>query len=593
MNVLVPLVVGAVALAIGSRLYGGFLARWLGLDENRKTPAVAQEDGRDFVPTRPHILFAHHFSAIAGAGPILGPTMALLYGYAPGFFWIILGGIFFGAAHDLSSLFVSIRSGGRSMAEIARSTLGSAGFTLFILFSLVMIILVTSAFLAATSISLTSMWPLAKLGLGDDQTLLNTATNAKGQTVGIIGGIASTSVVIITLCAPLLGYLIYKRRMSTLPSYLLAAAICAGSVVAGFHLPVSLEPKVWMVVLSVYVLFAAGVPVWVILQPRDFINVQILYVGILLLVGGLISVGVQGAEIAAPAGNLAEGTARLGLMWPMLFITVACGAISGFHSMVASGTSAKQVSSERHIKRIGYDAMLLESLLALCVLVAVGSMLAFGDYRSIVFPADPAAKSNPILAFSLAVGHLLNLGLAVPTAYGTVAGILLVEGFVITTLDAAVRLNRYLFEELWEILLGKNRVPAAMRHPWFNSGLSVAFMLLLAWTNAFSAIWPIFGSANQLLAALSLIAVSAWLVAKGGKRFPVYTLVPAVAMLITTVVSLLILLETYVGARQWSLVAATVVLLALSLGVAVLAVVLRGRPVAGGAPAPSSPRADA
>jgi carbon starvation protein len=349
-----------------------------------------------------------------------------------------------------------------------------------------------------------------------------------------------------------------------------------------------------MVVLSVYVLFAAGIPVWIILQPRDFINVQILYVGIALLVGGLISVGLQGAEIVAPAGNVAEGTAKLGLMWPMLFITVACGAISGFHSMVASGTSAKQVSSERFVKRIGYDAMILESLLALCVLVAVGSMLAFSDYRSIVFPADPAVKSNPILAFSLAVGHLLQAGLSIPTAYGTVVGILLVEGFVITTLDAAVRLNRYLFEELWEILLGKDRVPAVMRHPWFNSGLSVVFMLLLAWTNAFNAIWPIFGSANQLLAALSLIAVSAWLVTKGGKRFPVYTLVPAVAMLITTVVSLVILLDKYWSARQWSLVAADAVLLGLSLGVAVLAVVLRGRPLAtAAAPASSSPRADA
>ncbi|MBI5502889.1 MAG: carbon starvation protein A [Deltaproteobacteria bacterium] len=593
MNVLVPLLIGGVLLAVASRFYGGFLARWLGLDDKRKTPAVVQEDGRDFVPTRPHVLFAHHFSAIAGAGPILGPTMALLYGYAPGWFWIILGGIFFGAAHDLSALFVSVRSGGRSMAEIARSTLGNAGFTLFILFSLVLIVLVTSAFLAATSISLTSMWPLEKLGLGADQTLLGTATNAKGQTVGVIGGIASTSVVIITMFSPLLGYLMYKRRMGTVPSYLLAAAICAGSVVAGFFLPIRLDPQVWMIVLAVYVLFAAGVPVWVILQPRDFINVQILYVGIALLVGGLISVGIQGAEIGAPAANVAEGTAKLGLMWPMLFITIACGAISGFHCMVASGTSAKQVSSERYVKRIGYDAMLLESLLALCVLVAVGSMLGFGDYKSIVFPADPAVKSNPILAFSLAVGHLLQTGLGIPTAYGTVAGILLVEGFVITTLDAAVRLNRYLFEELWEIILGKDRVPALMRHPWFNSGLSVVFMLFLAWTNAFNAIWPIFGSANQLLAALSLIAASAWLVAKGGKRFPVYTLVPAVVMLITTVVSLLLLLPRYVEKSQWSLVAANVTLLALSLGVAILAVVLRRKPAPAAAAAAPSRGGDA
>jgi carbon starvation protein len=191
-------------------------------------------------------------------------------------------------------------------------------------------------------------------------------------------------------------------------------------------------------------------------------------------------------------------------------------------------------------------------------------------------------KSNPILAFSLAAGRLFNTGFGIPTAYGTVFGILLVEGFVITTLDAAVRLNRYLFEELWEILLGKDKVPAFMRWPWFNSGLSVVLMFILAYSNAFNAIWPIFGAANQLLAALSLIAASAWLATRGGKRFPAYTLVPAVAMLVTTVVSLVILLRRYMGKGQWMLVGADIALLALSAGVVVLAVVLRRKP----APAP-------
>ena len=570
MNVLIPVVVGGLFLLLGSRVYGRRFAKWLGIDESRPTPAVTGEDGRDFVPTKLHVLFAHHFSAIAGAGPILGPTMAVLYGFAPAWFWIILGGIFFGAAHDLSALFVSVRSGGRSMAEIARSTLGSAGFTLFILFSLVMIVLVTSAFLAATSISLTSMWPIERLGLEPGQRLMRTVTDERGAILGVIGGIASTSVVIITLLSPLVGLMIRRGRTSTWMSYVVASAICAGSVVAGFYLPVRLDPKVWMIVLSVYVLLAAGVPVWLILQPRDFINVQILYAGIAMLVVALVSSGFQGLAISAPTWNIAEGTAALGLVWPMLFITIACGAISGFHGMVASGTSAKQVSSERHLKQIGFDAMLLESLLALCVLATVCSSLDFGDYRSIVYPLGPAAKSNPILAFSLSVGHLVERGLGIPTAYGTVFGILLVEGFVVTTLDAAVRLNRYLFEELWEILLGRDRVPRLIRHPWFNSGLSVALMLFLAWTNAFATIWPIFGSANQLLAALSLIAVSAWLIAQGKTRFPVRTALPAAAMLVTTVASLGFLLPRYAGQGQWSLVAADVALIALAAGVVVV-----------------------
>ena len=573
MNVLVPLAVGLVLLLLGSRFYGNYLARWLGLDGSRKTPAVASEDGRDFVPTKLHVLFAHHFSAIAGAGPILGPTMAILYGFAPAWFWIVVGGIFFGAAHDLASLFASVRSGGRSMAEIARSALGPSGFTLFILFSLVMIVLVTSAFLSATSISLTSMWPIEKLGLGPGQQLLRTATNDKGALVGVIGGIASTSVIIITVMSPLVGFMIRRGGARMWIFYVVAAAICAGSVVVGFLLPVRLDPEWWMIILSAYVLIAAGLPVWLILQPRDFINVQILYAGIAMLVVALISCGAQGLTIDAPTFNVAEGTAKLGLVWPMLFITIACGAISGFHSMVACGTSAKQISSERHLKRIGYDAMLLESLLALCVLAAVCSSLDFADYKSIVYPLDPAAKSNPILAFSLAVGHLVERGLHIPTAYGTVFGILLVEGFVITTLDAAVRLNRYLFEELWEILLGKERVPRLMRLPWFNSGISVALMLFLAWTNAFAAIWPVFGSANQLLAALSLIAVSAWLISQGRKGFPLQTALPAAAMLVTTIVSLCVLLPRYAGKGQWSLVVADVALMALAAGVVVVTLI--------------------
>lgn len=571
MNVLVPLAVGGAALLLGSRFYGRFLARRLGLDPARPTPAVERPDGRDFVPTRAHVVFAHHFATIAGAGPILGPTMAVLYGFAPAWFWIVLGAIFFGAAHDLAALFVSVRSGGRSMAEIARATLGGPGFALFILFSLVMIVLVTSAFLSATAISLTSAWPPAKLGLPDDQTLLGTVVAPDGTRLGVIGGIASTSVVLITAFSPVLGWLI-RRGLPTVAAYGLAAALCAGSIAVGFHVPIRLEPQTWMVVLSAYVLLAAGLPVWLILQPRDFANVQILYVGIAMLLGALVVGGIGGLEVAAPATNLAEGTARLGLVWPMLFITVACGAISGFHCLVASGTSAKQIASEGHVKRIGYDAMLLESLLALCVLVAVAATLDFGDYRSLVFPADPAAKSNPILAFSLAVGRLLDGAFGLPAAYGTVFGILLVEGFVITTLDSAVRLNRYLFEELWEIVLGRERVPRLMRHPWFNAGLSVGLMLFLGWTNAFAAIWPVFGSANQLLAALSLIAVSAWLLRRGGAGVPLYTIVPAGVMLVTTVASLVVLLPRYAGKAQWSLFVAAVALLVLAAGVVLVAV---------------------
>ncbi|MDY0058449.1 MAG: carbon starvation CstA family protein [Myxococcota bacterium] len=569
MNVLVPILVGAAALLLGSRLYGRFVSRQLGVEPDRPTPAQTRQDGLDFVPTRVPVLFAHHFSAIAGAGPILGPTIALLYGFAPGWLWIVLGGIFFGAAHDFAALFASVREGGRSMAEVARAGLGNAGFALFILFTLVLIFLVTSAFLAATAVSLTSMWPVDKLGVDPAGSWMRIVVQ-DGTSLAVIGGIASTSVVIITACSPVLGWLLYRRGIQVKLAYLLAAGICLASIAVGIWQPIRLDPNLWMGILSVYVLLAAGVPVWLILQPRDFINVQILYVGIAALTVGLVVAGFSGLQMQAPLFDLeaGAGSPSLGPLWPFLFTTIACGAISGFHSMVASGTTTKQVASERHLKRIGFDAMLLESMLALLVVVAIGAALSFEDYRAIVHPTMAGAKSNPILGFSLSVGGLLHQAFGLPAAAGTVFGILLVEGFVVTTLDAAVRINRYLFEELWSILFA-GQTPRLLRHPWFNAGLSVLGMWLLAYFNAFSAIWPIFGSANQLLAALAMISVSAWLMLRG--RRPYFTLIPAALMLVTTLGTLALLFVRYLENRQYTLLAADVALVLLGGSLVVVA----------------------
>lgn len=565
MNVLLLLLIAIILFVLAGRFYAGYLSRKLGEDPAQPTPAVTCNDGRDYVPTRNYIVFAHHFSAIAGAGPILGPTMALLYGYVPAWLWIVFGGIFIGAVHDFSALFVSMREGGRSMAEVARRTLGPAGFNLFIAFTIVMILLVTSSFLNATSISLTSLWPLAKIGVKEGETFLKTVV-VDGVVMGRIGGIASMSVIIITLSSPLLGWLLYKNRMKTALAYLLALAIGVVSVVAGIHYPVTLSPRTWMIIISIYVLIAAGVPVWVILQPRDFINVQILYGGIILLVLSVFNTGFHGLKVTIPAFNLQEGIQNLGLIWPMMFCTIACGAISGFHALVAGGTTCKQLPCEKDARRVGYNAMLLESVLAVCVVLAVGAALGFGDYKSIVWPQDPAVRSNPILGFSLAAGHLFNLGLGIPVALGTIFGILLVEGFVVTTLDAAVRLNRYLFEELWSIVF-KNP-PRFLKNYWINSGLAVLLMWALAYSNAFNVLWPIFGTANQLLAALTLFAVSAWLLLR--RRPNWFTLVPGIFMLLTTLASLVILMRSYWLKKNYILLAADWLLLGLAVGVIVL-----------------------
>lgn len=574
MSVLAYLGIAIVAYFIAIRVYGSFLARELGEDPSRPTPAHTCNDGRDYVPTKRHVLFAHHFSAIAGAGPIIGPTMAILYGFVPAWLWVVLGGIFIGAVHDFTTLFVSMREGGHSMAEVAKRTMGKTGFALFILFTITMLVLVTSSFLNAVAASLTSMWPLAKLGLSESQTLLRTEM-VDGVAMGRIGGIASTSVVFITMLSPLLGWLIYKKNLHSVPAYLLASVICIGSIMLGIYHPLILSSTQWLVIITVYVLFAAGVPVWVILQPRDFINVQILYAGIVVMATGLLLAGFGNASFSMPAFNLTEGVAHLGFIYPMMFITIACGAISGFHSLVAGGTTGKQLNNEADARRIGFNAMLLESLLAVCVLLALGIGLSFVDYRNIVFPeAGTGVKSNPILAFSLSIGHLVHGQLGIPVDLGTVFGILLVEGFVITTLDAAVRLNRYLFEELWAMLF--TQTPALLKNYWVNSGIAVLLMCVFAVTNAFEALWPIFGTANQLLAALGLVVVTVWLILKGKKYF--FALGPALFMVVTTFASLAVLLLQYIQQHSYLLLATAFFLLALSGGVVVLVITRILRP---------------
>ncbi|MDR3628465.1 MAG: carbon starvation CstA family protein [Ignavibacteriaceae bacterium] len=567
MNVLIFIAVAVLLFIISGKFYAGYIAKKLGENPGNPTPAVTNNDGRDYVPTKRYIVFAHHFSAIAGAGPIIGPTMAVLYGLVPAWLWVVFGGIFFGAVHDFTVLFVSIREGGKSISEVARKTLGKTGFNLFISFTILMLILITSSFLSATSISLTSLWPTAKLGVTGNDTILHTVVK-NGIVYGRIGGIASTSVIIITLMAPLLGWLIYKKGIKTLLAYILASFICFISIILGIIFPVTMSPTLWMIIISVYVLIASGAPVWVILQPRDFINVQILYAGIVLMVASLLVVGFTGVNISMPNYNLAEGSNSLGAIWPMMFITIACGAISGFHSLVAGGTTCKQLSNETDARKVGFNAMLLESLLAVCVLLAIGVGLNFVDYKAIVWPSDPAVKSNPILGFSLAAGHLFNKGLGISVPLGTIFGILLVEGFVITTLDAAVRLNRYLFEELWQIVF-KNP-PKLLKHYWFNSGIAVVLMWLFGYTNAFSALWPIFGAANQLLAALALLAVSSWLLIKGKKYY--YALYPAIFMIVTTITSLIILFKQYLASSNYILISIDILLFILSIGVIILVI---------------------
>lgn len=567
MNAALLLVIAVILFYLGYRFYSRYISKVFEENDKNPTPACSMKDDCDYVPTKPIVLFGHHFASIAGGGPIIGPTVALLFGFIPVWLWVVFGSIFIGAVHDMTAMFASVREKGKSVAEIAKSTLGNTGFFLFISFTIIMLLLVTSAFLGLTATALTSLLSLDVLKLASDQTVVKTVI-VGGVAFAQIGGIASTSVIVITCLAPVIGYLLYKKGINAYTASGLAIVVCIFSIIVGMSYPVTLNTTTWMIILSFYCLLAAGIPVWIILQPRDFTNSFLLYTGIAaMFIAGIVA-GIKGVTFNAPALNIADGTSKLGPIWPFLFITVACGAISGFHCLVAGGTSSKQVSKESDIKKIAFGGMLTEGMLAVGVMVAVGCGMAFADYTNIVFPTVAGIKSNPILAFAAGAGGLLNMGLGIPPVYGTIFGILLVEGFVITTLDTAVRLNRYLFEELWQVIF-KN-VPKIMKSYLFNALLCVILMFLLAYNNAFLVIWPIFGSANQLLASLALIAVSVWLVKRDKNIW--FTVLPAIFMMVTTLYSLVVLLlDKYIPKQNIMLSVADVLLIILSIGVIVMA----------------------
>src|SRR5690606_29081011 len=294
----------AAALALAMRLYPPFIARTFREDDGNAPPSARYADGRDYVDSRSHVVFGHHFASIAGAGPIVGPTLALAFGWQPVWLWVVLGGIFFGAAHDMSVLFTSLREGGRSIADVARRVLGPTGYLLNLLVLIFVLSIINAIFLNLSVVALTSTYPLETLGVAVDEGLLGTVVE-DGVVKARIGGIATTSVFVITAFAPLLGLLIRRGRLSTLAAYVVAATVCVVSVAIGFVMPVTMSGDVWRWVMTGYVFAACSVPVWFLLQPRDFTNVQILYGGMLLLFAAVVVAGVGGTSLQAPAVDIA------------------------------------------------------------------------------------------------------------------------------------------------------------------------------------------------------------------------------------------------------------------------------------------------
>lgn len=624
MNVLVVLAGAVAVLAVVGRLYSRRLSRVLGEDDRQVAPSVVINDGRDYVPTRTPIVFGHHFAAIAGAGPIVGPILAMYYGWVPVLAWLLIGGLFIGAVHDYAVVHVAMREGGRSLVHIARRYLGKTAFVMMGFMIATLLGMVCASFLDLSAQTLISQVPVEKLGLADpgkwfrvvevkpdaqqkaaqqaiqtmDVVSREASQAARGtsgtlvQRVAMVGGVSSMSVIVITLFAPLVGYLYIKRQISVWLASVFSVAICVLSIVVGLYFPVQMQGDHWKWLIAGYVLLASGIPVWMLIQSRDFINVHILYVGIAFIVAALVAAGLQGATLQMPTFNVAEASQvkELGPMWPVLFITIACGAVSGFHALCAGGTTCKQLTSERAARRVGYFAMLLETLLAVCVVGCIAVGLSKVNYQALVYPATlglPARSGGAVLAFGQAVGNTAHLGLGAPTALGIVGGMLMLEGFLLTTLDTAVRLTRYILEEIWAALLegresaGGDAVavpvppqawtlPWLLRHYWFNSALAVGLMMLLSLTNSYQAIWGLFASGNQLLAALALLLTSVWLLNRG-KEF-LYTLVPGLFVLVTTLFMLLYLLLTnYIPnwRSKMTLLVADVVILTMTAGVLV------------------------
>ncbi|MDD5326571.1 MAG: carbon starvation CstA family protein [Phycisphaerae bacterium] len=500
-----------VLFLLAYAIYGRFLVKRYGIDDGRPTPSHTDYDGIDRVPAHRAILLGHHFSSIAGAGPIVGPVIAALaFGWAPVLAWIILGSIFIGGVHDFSALIASVRHRARCIAEVAREYMSPLAWKLFLAFIWFSLVYV--------------------LGVFADLTAASFVEN---------GGVASSSLLFIVLAIGF-GVSVYRLKIGVLPASLIFVPLVFFSVWLGQQMPINAEAingviawdpkKVWSVVLIIYCFLASTLPVWFLLQPRDYLSSFLLYGSVL---GGFAGILLGGLQINYPAFK-GWNSADLGTLFPMLFITVACGACSGFHSLVASGTSSKQIDKESDVKFIGYGAMLIEGIVAVIALVTV--MILVKD--------DPITKKVPLVIYGEGMGRFFSVFGASP-ALGVSFGLLALSAFVLTTLDTATRLGRYVFEEFFGLKGGSSRYISTL-----GTLALPAFFVMVTLKDpagnpipAWKAIWPVFGATNQLLAGLVLLVVAVWL-KKTGRKIG-FVIGPMIFMNVMTVWALVLLLLKY------------------------------------------------
>ena len=540
MNALIILLVAIAVLVCGYVFYGGWLAKQWGIDPNRPTPAHEFEDGKDYVPAAPYVVLGHHFSSIAGAGPINGPIQAAIFGWVPVLLWVLIGGIFFGAMHDFGALFASIRHKGQTLATVIAENIDDTAKKLFCIFSYLTLILVVAAFASIVA----STFAVAPVPTDD-------AAKAVAVETGNLANMRTAMIsVLFIVVAVIYGVATRGRKLPTAVNILSAIAIIVVVVALGYNLPViALDNTTWMILVGLYILVASVAPVWILLQPRDYLSSYLLYGMIALALVGIIGAGVMGnaASLDIPAFtgfSAAAGTSKVaasGFLFPALFITIACGAISGFHSLVASGTTSKQLDREAEAQPIAYGGMLLECLVAVISLCAVA--FVFSGYMD-------GTYASPTQVFAAGLSQMLACvpGLAGAESVAYALLVLAVSVFCLTSLDTATRLGRYMFQELFtphgmeaSDLTGWR---AVLVNPWVATIITVVLGVGLGMTG-YQLVWPLFGAANQLLAALGLLAVCAWLGNAGRNNKMFY--VPMAFMMVVTLTSLALTVWAKIG----------------------------------------------
>ena len=510
MNGILMMIIALVVLGGAYLLYGRYLQNKWGIDPNAKTPAYELEDGVDYVPADTNVVFGHQFASIAGAGPINGPIQAAIFGWVPVLLWILIGGVFFGAVQDFAAMYASVKNKGRTIGYIIEEYIGKLGKKLFLLFCWLFCILVIAAFADVVAGTFN--------GFAVDDAGVVTSTIAAN------GAVATTSILFI-LEAVALGFILKYAKLNKWVNTGIAIVMLVAAIAIGLNCPIYLSRSTWHLIVFAYIFIACVTPVWALLQPRDYLNSYLL---IFMIVGAVIGVFVSNpsCNLSAFTGFNVNGQ----YLFPILFVTIACGAVSGFHSLVSSGTASKQIKNEKNMLPVSYGAMLMESMLAVIALIAVASF-ADGEAAAQGLTTQPQIFAGAIANFLTVIGLPYQLVFTLIT--------LAVSAFALTSLDSVARVARLSFQEFFidedtdmEHLSPFKKV---VTNAWFATIITLVLAFMLAKVG-YAEIWPLFGSANQLLSVLALVACAVFL--KKTKRQGAMLWIPMFFMMAVTFTAL-------------------------------------------------------